>query len=524
MRAKPESRGGVAGLLASHSWLGLIASWVLFLVFLTGAMTMFKREVDLWEKAPAYLGSHNHAVAGLDRVLAATVIPAEVRDPHIEVILPGRMSAYYQVFLYDDEGDFYRASAFHPVTGALLPDPEATGLGEFFEEFHKELYLPGGHYLVGAVSLLFFLGLVTGLVLYWPKLSWASLFRLRWGKPRLRWLDMHNSVGVLGLPFHLLMAVTGTVFNLSILLNLLMVFGRLGGNEQPLRELLFPPPLPLQAAHVAAPPRSVEALIDDASRRVSMEPVRVSIIHYGDRNAWVTVHGHGLDSFARVGQASYRLDDGEPLRTLPPAEINALWHGNEVLHRLHYGDFGGFGLRLLYFLLAIATCVLIATGNLLWLEKRLSQRKPPRGLRLVAALSVGTCGGGMLALAAVLLTARVLPVDTPARMDWVIGVFAATLLASYGLSLFGTRPRAGLIGFLRIAGIGFALLPLLDWLLFGRSLMAAIGAADWAVPGIQLLCLALAATCLGSVRWLRRDPIRAVTLTRSPAAPASESG
>ncbi|SDX39872.1 PepSY-associated TM helix domain-containing protein [Lysobacter enzymogenes] len=522
--AKPGSRGGTAGLLASHSWLGLIASWVLFLVFLAGAMTMFKREVDLWEKAPHYLGSHSRAVAGLDGVLAATQVPREVADPHIEVILPGRMSAYYQVFLYDDAGDFYRATAFHPVTGAQLPDPEATGLGEFFEEFHKELYLPGGHYLVGVASLLMFLGLLTGLVLHWPKLSLSALFAPRWGKPRLRWLDLHNSLGVLALPFHLLMAFTGTVFSLTLLLQVLMVFGRLQGDEQPLRELLFAPPLPIESAHAPAPARSIDALIRAASLQWDMEPVRVSILHYGDRNAWLTVHGHGHGSLAQVGQASYRLDTGEPLRTLPPHAINALAHGNEVLHRLHYGDFGGFGLRLIYFLLAIATCVLIATGNLLWLEKRLSQRVRPRGLRWVAGLSVGACGGGMLALATVMLAARTLPVDVSARMDWVIGAFAAPLLAACALGVCSARPRRDLIVLLGIAGALFLLLPLLDWALMGRALRAALVAGDAApMVTIELLCLALAVASLGTVRWLRRDPIRAATLSR-PAAAAPGSG
>lgn len=520
--AKPGSRGGTAGLLASHSWLGLIASWVLFLVFLTGAMTMFKREVDLWEKAPAYLGSQNRAVVGLDRVLAATQVPREVADPHIEVLLPGRMSAYYQVFLYDDAGDFYRATAFHPVTGAQLPDPEATGLGEFFEEFHKELYLPGGHYLVGVASLLMFLGLLTGLVLHWPKLSLSALFSPRWGKPRLRWLDLHNSLGVLALPFHLLMAFTGTVFSLTLVLNLLMVFGRLHGDDQPLRELLFAPPLPLEIAHAPTPSLSVDGLIRAASQRLDMEPVRVSLLHYGDRNAWLTVHGHGHGSLAQVGQASYRLDNGELLRTLPPRDINALAHGNEVLHRLHYGDFGGIGLRLLYFLLAIATCVLIVTGNLLWLEKRLSQRARPRGLRWVAGLSVGACGGGLLALATVLLAARTLPVAVPARMDWVIGAFAVPLLAACALGVYSARPRRDLTVLLSIAGAVFLLLPLLDWIMFGRALLAALAAGDWAAPTIELLCVALAAACIVTVRWLRRDPIRAATLVRAtPTAPES---
>lgn len=505
-----QDAGGLAGLLASHSWLGLIGSWVLFAVFLTGALTMFKREIDLWEKAPAYFGSDARASAPLDAVLAQTVVPPEVKDPHLEVLLPGPMSAYYQVFVYDDEGDYYRADAFHPHTGALLPPPEATGFGEFLEEFHKELYLPFGHYVVGVVTLLFFLGIVTGLVLYWPKLSWRSLTTIRASRPRLRWLDLHNTTGVFGVPFHLLMAFTGVVFNLAILFNAAVVWGRLGGNDSAVWGLRFAPPLPVAAAGQARPTRGTDALIADAARRLDAEPLRVSLIHYGDHNALFTVHVHGRGSFAQVGQVTYRVDDGSVARSLPPADINALAHGNEVLHRLHYGDYGGFALRLVYFLLAIGSCFLVATGNLLWIEKRLGQRKPPRSLRFVAALSAGTFGGMLVALAAAMTCARLLPVDGAARMSIVIGAFAASLGASHVFAAFVARPRRALIVLCLVAGVLFALLPVLDWLRFGAAHARAIAAGDYAVLFVEILCVAFAATCIACARWLARDTMNAI--------------
>ncbi|WP_158601736.1 PepSY-associated TM helix domain-containing protein [Solilutibacter pythonis] len=498
--------------MISHSWLGLIGSWVLFLVFFTGALTMFKREIDLWEKAPEYLGSQGRAVASLDSVLAATQVPSTVRDPHIEVLLPGRLSAYYQVFVYDDEGDYYRADAFHPVTGKLLPAPELTGLGEFLEEFHKELYLPLGHYLVGLVTFIFFLGLVTGLVLYWPKLSWASLTSIRWKRPRMRWLDLHNSVGVFGFPFHLLMAFTGTILNLALLISLVIVWGRLDGNSQPLMTLLFPPALQVPVAGEPMVLRGSDGLIHDAEQQFGLEPLRVSVHHFGDRNAMLTVHGHGVGSFARTGQITYQVHDRTILRALHPAKANALAHGYEVVFRLHYGDFGGLALRLLYFILALASCLLIATGNLLWLEKRLAQRKPPRGLRLVAALSVGSCGGVILAMAVAMWTTRLIPIDAATRMDWVIGAFATILLAGPFVGWWVRRPRHALICLLLAAAVLFALLPLLDWLRFGKALMAAIGDGDGAVALVHMLCMGLAASCAMAARWLARDNLQGANL------------
>ena len=45
---------------------------------------------------------------------------------------------------------------------------------------------------------------------------------------------------------------------------------------------------------------------------------------------------------------------------------------------LHYARFGGSGVKLLYALLAFASCAVIVTGNLVWLERRDAQRVPRR--------------------------------------------------------------------------------------------------------------------------------------------------
>lgn len=139
-------------------------------------------------------------------------------------------------------------------------------------------------------------------------------------------------------------------------------------------------------------------------------------------------------------------------------------------------------LRLLYFALALGSCLLIATGNLLWLEKRLAHRMPPRGLRLVAGLSVGACGGVILALAGAMWTTRLLPQELSTRMDWVIGVFTVILLASPVIDLVSSTPRRALVRLLAAADMLFAALPGLDWMRIGGALRGAIDASDAAVP------------------------------------------
>ena len=66
--------------------------------------------------------------------------------------------------------------------------------------------------MMGAVALLYFLAIVSGLILVLPRLA-RDLFALRAGRNRKRmWLDAHNVIGVVGLPFHVFIAISVVVF------------------------------------------------------------------------------------------------------------------------------------------------------------------------------------------------------------------------------------------------------------------------------------------------------------------------
>ncbi len=92
------------------------------------------------------------------------------------------------------------------------PTPPQTGLAELVNELHYSLGLPvAGIYVMGIVSLLYGMALLSGLVIHLPKLL-GDLFALRPGRNlKQLWQDAHNVIGVLSLPFHLMFAVTGAL-------------------------------------------------------------------------------------------------------------------------------------------------------------------------------------------------------------------------------------------------------------------------------------------------------------------------
>ena len=69
-----------------------------------------------------------------------------------------------------------------------------------------------GIWIMGIVCILYFVAIVSGLVIFLP--TWAKdLFALRKAKKAKRfWVDFHNILGISALPFHIIIAVTTVVF------------------------------------------------------------------------------------------------------------------------------------------------------------------------------------------------------------------------------------------------------------------------------------------------------------------------
>src|SRR5690606_25693579 len=98
--------------------------------------------------------------------------------------------------------------------------PPAASLSELVNALHYSLGIPvAGTWLMGIVSLLYGVALVSGVVIHLPKLV-ADLFALRPGRNLKRfWQDAHNLIGVLGLPMHIMFAVTGALLCLVMVVS-----------------------------------------------------------------------------------------------------------------------------------------------------------------------------------------------------------------------------------------------------------------------------------------------------------------
>ena len=142
------------------------------------------------------------------------------------------------------------------------------------------------------------------------------------------------------------------------------------------------------------------------------------------------------------------------------------------------------------------------SGNVLWIEARRKRRKVASGLsgerrdvRAMASLTAAVGAGTPLAIAAMLLAARLLPHEQVAIDRWQEGIYYLVFLGSVLWSVF--RPALAAAREL-LSVLMLALLALLATPLLGSTPVA--GAPQGSVAGTLVM---LAATNAAVLYWLR---------------------
>jgi uncharacterized iron-regulated membrane protein len=373
-----------------HTWTGLIAGFALFVAFYAGALTVFHDDIAAWQNPPWRSAQDANVPVStlIDRLIAQH---PETRDD-FGIVLPS--DGAHAAYAYWQDKDI-------PTASEMAAPSEVAGRGDladFVYALHDSLGLPVvGLYLMGIVSVLYGLALVSGLLIHLPQLV-KDLFAMRVGHNIKRlWQDAHNAIGVLSLPFHIIFAVTGSIlclFTLTLVaLNVIAFDGKLFGAfaqavaTAPTVTASGTPAVMLSPEQLTERARSAAL----ATGVTSFEPDYLHYTHYGDRNAIVEVRGLSQHTLGTYGTVALSGDDGRVLATHVGAKLSINGISNSSLYALHFGSYGGSTVRWLYFALGLAGAFLFYSGNLLWIESRRKRRHvdQPRRTRIMARATIG---------------------------------------------------------------------------------------------------------------------------------------
>lgn len=517
-----------------HTWTGLVVGWVLFFVFVTGTAGYMDDEITRWMEPERPLQTPVEGFARgamLERALtrleqvAGNAKRWTITLPHTSLEPRGEQGLAIAWEDLPERGhDYGRAGSetLDPRTGLPRQDiePRETGGGTALYEMHYALhYLPYdvAIYIVGVCTMLMLLAILTGVITH--KKIFKDFFTFRPGKGQRSWLDAHNVVSVMALPFFLMITYSGLVFFLFNYMpaGAAALYGPGKQQERVLIDELFgrdkrehlPASRPqvaleelVQRAEAQWPGQRVASL---TLSQVKGEPARIDVQRVTGGS--VNVYDPVMLSFAADGQPAVYPDKS---------------HGPGKVHRmlvgLHEGLFADWWLRWLYLVSGLLGCGMIGTGLVLWTVKRRNQHLKRNdgaalfdayGLRLVEVLNAGTLVGLPIAVAAYFWANRLLPVGMADRAAWEMHCLFLTWGWLFLYAALRPLKKAWLeMAWMAVAAYG--LIPLINALTTDRHLGITLVEGDWVLAGFDLSMFGLAALfAYGALkinrRWLKAD-------------------
>ena len=479
----------------AHGWLGLIISALLFIVFFTGSISFFRHEIEQWAvqghyQFEAYEPEEYLSISEVFEVALAN----RAYDPkEIQFVYPPTAEEpYYRSYILLDEsvsGDLYDFLIIDPRSGDIVGSMDDFFLADFMYILHYSLNLPYGAYLIGFITLFFLFAIFSGVLIH-AKDFIAGFFRYRPdGRKRSKLLDIHNVVGVISLPYTLMFAVTGLIFNLVIIYQIAFAAILYQGDVDSLLEDAGIRTAVSEWQDEAWQLPPIDFLYKNQVDAWGVIPAQVRITNYGDVGATMEIYGG--EEFHNYG-ISYNLSDQSVNFSDLEDEPNAVSTGIGIVGALHFGNFAGFDLRVIYFLLGIAVCVLIVTGNLLWVGQR---EKTMSGLKLafVSNFTLACSAGLAVASAVAFLAERILPLGLNDRGGMMVYSFVFSLAVASVYIWFVADRRVALLRLLQCFTGLCATIVLVDIIFFSDAIAMAISSGNIAIIGVDFAIASIAA-------------------------------
>ncbi|MEM6294477.1 MAG: PepSY-associated TM helix domain-containing protein [Myxococcota bacterium] len=497
-----------------HAWLGAVLGLVLYLMFITGITALVWSPLETWEDP----GQHHALSTTVDDWWVS--LQDEIGDADttfVSLSLPSEESASrVPVARVMVEGEPRREVIWDGTQWRARRGYVARFLFRVHFLYHEAI--PILYTVSGLVALALFIALMTGIAVHLRKII-PEFHQFRPHLPRrAMWADLHKVTGVAGLPFALVIAYTGAVIVLNGLAIASVGLPLYGGDLDRAKAAAFgDDPPTIEAEEEPGPQAPARAWVEAAETALpGLDVHALRTAKPGLATTVVEVSGEMDDAPGRV-RVYVSGETAEVLQVRGLEAESAPLAAQRWLFGLHFAQFGGWGLKLVYAVLALFTGATILTGNALWIERRRKQRKG-RAHGVLARLTVGVGAGLPLAMGLMLLMSRLLPWNLDARTALLDATFVLTLAGACGYASWSASHRTCWVRMLFAAAATFAAVPLAQATCTDVGLFAGglTGGHFGMFAAIDLGMLVVAAL-LALAAWIvRRGPHR----TPRPSTPA----
>ncbi|QAU46770.1 PepSY-associated TM helix domain-containing protein [Bradyrhizobium guangzhouense] len=347
-----------------HTWTSLVSTLFLLLLCLTGLPLIFHHEIDELLGYAPQPAAHASAARAMPQIVAEAALAAD----------PGRVLQYVSwdkdepgiVMAFtnstpDGAPDNATVRAFDAVSAKPL-GPVGVGPMLIVLKLHTDMFAgQAGKLFLGAMGLLFAVAIVSGVVLYWPFTRRLRFATIRdHASRRVRWLDWHNLIGVATVAWALVVGLTGVV----------NTWAELMLNQWKATELAS-----MVAPYAGKPPPVRLASLDDVVARAKQAAPGMEIAFIAFPGTPFTSSHHFAafmrgDTVLTARLLKPVLLDGETGEVAASRALPLYLQALLISQPLHFGDYGGMPLKLIWAALDGLSIVVIGSGLYLWLGRR----------------------------------------------------------------------------------------------------------------------------------------------------------
>lgn len=479
-----------------HTYSGLLIGWLLFAIWVSGTLSYFNYEISLWMKPELQYSQNRNGLINesLDQLYK--------KGPHADrwrIYLPNDRNSHWHIEWREERVS--QVLTLSPENTKQL-QPRDTEGGNFFRTFHYTLELRGygGRFFAGIAAMTFLVALFSGIFTH--RRFFKDFFTLRKTKQKVFLRDFHALVGVIGLPFNIMICVSALFIYVIMYMPWSAESYYEGGERALYRDVI--PSLPsLDVAALAGEPildfSPIQRQIDRAWPG-QQQVARITIESPFKENGRMIVERVKDASLSRRAErlvfssSTGVMQDGyEPEST--PAQIR------RVLWGLHEAKFAPPVLRWLFFFLGAISSALIATGLIYWLKIRAESKH--FGYSLVERLNIAGIAGLFIAVAGYFVANRVVPLDVPERASLEVKVFLWVWLGS--LIAVCLRPvHTAWVEQLSLAALAFLSVPFIDLFQDAGRMTRAFQQGNWSYVSIAVIFVMLAIAFASLAIWLRQ--------------------
>ena len=349
----------VKSSLKSHRYIALWFSALLYLICLSGSVAVFFEEFERLEQP--HINEYSN-------------FPAESIQPAIDEYIKrlGKIPTATYIVLPTD--DFPRT---HITNGpdewylnqdGSFSEPVSSPWTGMLKDLHTSLHLPHiiGMTLVGFFGIVLFSLIISGIFSH-PKLFKDAFLLRRTRSAQLKNTDWHNRLSVWGLPFHVMIAMTGAFIGLSSILISITALSFFDNNTQ----------------HVTAAIYGDEPILEGSANNINYPAAFKQLKLQAPQAQPIYLVVHNMASKEQLLEIAailpnrliyseiYRFNErGELLDKQGMSDGPAGRQVSYSTYRLHFGHFDSFWVKPIYFMMGLMLSLMAVYGMNIWFAKR----------------------------------------------------------------------------------------------------------------------------------------------------------